>query len=83
VKIPYRINVSGGHWKRPFTFAESIVSLQGISKRSNEVVSLSPVHDEVYSIQYYVINFVSDLRQVGGFLWILRFPPPIKLTEII
>ena len=25
-------------------------------------------------------NFVSDLRQVGGFL---RFPPPIKLTATI
>jgi len=23
--------------------------------------------DEVYSIQHYVIKFVSDLRQVGGF----------------
>jgi len=32
---------------------------------------------EVYSIKQYVIKFVSDLRQVGGFL---RFPPPIKLT---
>ena len=30
--------------------------------------------------QYYVIKFVSDLRQVGGFLRVLRFPPPIKLT---
>jgi hypothetical protein len=24
----------------------------------------------MYSIQYYVIKFVSDLRQVGGFLWV-------------
>jgi hypothetical protein len=24
--------------------------------------------------------FVSDLRQVGDFLWVLRFPSPIKLT---
>jgi hypothetical protein len=44
-----------------------------------------PVHGEVYSIQHYVIKFVSDLRQVGGFL---RFPPPIKtylhdITEIL
>ena len=28
-------------------------------------------------VQRYVIKFVSDLRQVGGFL---RFPPPINLT---
>jgi len=26
------------------------------------------------------MKFVSDLRQVGGFLGALRFPPPIKLT---
>ena len=39
---------------------------------------------EVYSIQHhYVIKFVSDLRQVGGFLWVLPFPPPIKLTAMI
>jgi len=32
---------------------------------------------EVYSIQYYVITFVNDLRQI---LW---FPLPIKLTFTI
>jgi hypothetical protein len=31
-------------------------------------------------VQHYVIKFVSDLRQVGGFPRVLRFPPPIKLT---
>ena len=34
-------------------------------------------------VQHYVITIVSDLRQVGGFLWVLRFPPPIKLTAMI
>ena len=34
---------------------------------------------DVYSIQHYVIEFVSDLRQVSGFLRVLWFPPPIKL----
>jgi DNA-directed RNA polymerase subunit RPC12/RpoP len=34
-------------------------------------------------VQHYVIKFVSDLRQVGGFLGSLRFPPPIKLTATI
>ena len=34
-------------------------------------------------IQHYVIKFVSDLRQVRGFLRVLRFPPPIKLTVTI
>jgi hypothetical protein len=38
-------------------------------------VSSNPAHGEVYSIQHYVIKFVSDLQQVGGFLWVLRFPP--------
>jgi hypothetical protein len=34
-------------------------------------------------VQHYVIKFVSDLRQVSGFLRVLRFPPPIKLTAMI
>ena len=38
---------------------------------------------EVYSIQHYVIKIVSDLRQVYGFLRVLRFPAPIKLTATI
>jgi len=33
---------------------------------------LEPSSDKVYSIQHYVIKFVSDLRQVGGFLRILQ-----------
>ena len=48
-----------------------------------KVVNSNPVHGEVYSIQYYLIKFVSDLRQVGGFLQVLQFPPPIKLTATI
>jgi hypothetical protein len=46
-------------------------------------VSSNSVHGEVYSIQYYVIKFVSDLRQVGGFLRVLWYPPPIILTVAI
>ena len=34
-------------------------------------------------VQHYVIKFVSDLQQVSGFLRVLRFPPPIKLTATI
>jgi hypothetical protein len=30
-----------------------------------------------------VIKFVSDLQQVGGFLGVLRLPPPIKLITTI
>ena len=39
-----------------------------------------PLMANVYSIQYCVINFVSDLWQIGSFPRVLRFPPPIKLT---
>ena len=34
-------------------------------------------------MQHYVNKFVSDLRQVGGFFRVLRFPPPIELTATI
>jgi hypothetical protein len=40
---------------------------------TTEVVSVNPALGEVYSIQHYVINFVSDLQQVGGFLLLLWF----------
>jgi hypothetical protein len=48
---------------------------------TTKVVSLNPVHGEMYSIQHYVIDFVSILQQVGGFLWVPPFPPPIKLKD--
>ena len=38
---------------------------------TNNVVSLNLAHNEVYSIQHYVLKFDSDLRQVvvfSGFL---------------
>jgi len=30
-----------------------------------------------------VIKFVSDLRQVSGFLWVLWFPPSIRMIATI
>ena len=50
---------------------------------TTKVVSLNPVHGEVYLIQYYVIKFVTDFRQISVFLLVLRFPPPMKLTAMI
>ena len=38
---------------------------------------------EVYLIQHCVIKFVSDLWQISGFLRVLLFPPPKKLTATI
>ena len=43
-----------------------------ISAHHHKFVSSNPVHGEVYSIQHYMIKFVS------GFLRALRFPPPVK-----
>jgi hypothetical protein len=47
---------------------------------TTNVVRSNPADGEVYSIQHYVIKFVSDLCHVGGFLRVLLFPPPINLT---
>ena len=54
-------------------------------KGFSAILWLSGCSGEIYSIQHYVIKFVNDLRQVafGGFLLVLRFPPPIKLTATI
>jgi hypothetical protein len=46
---------------------------------TTKIVSLNPAHGEVYSIQHYVIKFVSELRQVGGFLLVF----PISFTNKI
>ena len=43
---------------------------------TTKVVCLNPPCGEVYSVQHYVIKFVSDLRQVGGLLRVLQFLPP-------
>jgi hypothetical protein len=45
---------------------EITTTYQSVSN-TTKLVSLNPAHGEVYSIQHYVINFVSDLREVGVF----------------
>ena len=50
---------------------------------TTKVMSSNPAHGEVYSIQHYVVKFVGDLRQFGGFFRILQFPPSIKLFATI
>jgi len=50
---------------------------------TTKVVTSNPVHGEVYTIQQYVIKFVSDLRQISVFLRVLQFPSPILLTATI
>ena len=40
--------------------------VQSVPNTTN--VSSNPVHGEVYSMQHYVMKFVSDLREISGFL---------------
>ena len=51
-------------------------------------LSSNPVHGEVFSIQHYVIKFVSDVCQVGDFLRVIRLSSTNKtyrhdITEIL
>jgi len=55
---------------------------------TTKLVSSNPVHGKVYSIQHYVIKFVSDLRQASGFLRVLPVSSTNKtdchdITEIL
>ena len=44
-------------------------------------MSSNPIYGEVCSKQHYVLKFVSDLRQVGGFLLVLRFRNSTNKTD--
>ena len=59
-----------------------IVHMQSVPITTN-IVSSNPAHAEVHSIKHYVIKLVSDLRKVDGFLLVLLFLLPIKLTATI
>jgi hypothetical protein len=48
---------------------------------TTKVVSSYPAHGEVYWIQLYVIKFVCDLRQVGGFLWVPFESAEVMITD--
>ena len=37
----------------------------------------------IFFTSAFQIHLVSDLRQVGGFLRVIHFPPPTKLTVTI
>jgi len=63
-----------------YHMAAGLITTHAISPNTNNFVRSNPVHGEVYSIQHYVTKSVRYLRQVSGFLLVLPFPPPIKLT---
>jgi hypothetical protein len=41
------------------------------------------ISNVMIKVQHYVLKFVSDLQQVGGFLRVLWFPPPMKLAAMV
>jgi beta-lactam-binding protein with PASTA domain len=46
----------------------------------NFEVYIDNLEKMIFTISRYVSSNVSDLQQDGGFLCVLQFPPPIKLT---
>jgi len=59
------------------------ITTYAISAYYNKRIEFESRSGEVYSIQRYVITFLSDLRLVDGFLRVLRFLQPTKLTSTI
>ena len=50
-----------------------LITTHAISTYHHKRCEFEPRTGEVYSIQHYMIKFVSDLRQVGSFFRVLRF----------
>jgi hypothetical protein len=59
-----------------FQFLDLQSPVQSVYDTTLVVNEFESAYGEGYSIKYY-------LRQVGGFLQVLRFPPLIKLTATI
>lgn len=54
------------------------LSIQSVPINTKFLVSSNLTCDDVYLIQQYaIVFFVSDLRQVGAFLWVLQLSLPI------
>ena len=60
-----------GRRRRDRMVVDSQLPMQSVSIATG-VVGSTPAQGVVYSIQHYVIKFVSDLRQVGGFLRVVH-----------
>jgi hypothetical protein len=91
------------HFSSKQLYILSLINKNAVIRRTctccpiiTEVVSSNPVHGDVYSIQQYVIKFVSDLRQISGFLqinscelliyiikWVVSLDLDIKQLEIL
>jgi hypothetical protein len=72
--------LSSSSYRNQWWIEKKVVQVDN-SINHNKINHSSGSHQNfMYPIQHYVIKFVSDLRQVSGFLWVLQFPPSIKLT---
>ena len=76
------INQQGSH-RGPDGMVVGLMTTCAISANHHKSCEFESRPGKVYSMQHYLIKFVSVLREVGGFLLVLRFPPPIKLTATI
>ena len=47
------------------------------------IVSWNPDHGEVYSIQHYVMEYVSDLWKVCAFLRVHQISPPVLFNTFL
>jgi hypothetical protein len=78
-----------GQEKNVYVFANILEKQIGKNNRKNFEKNLIKIFTLGYTGQgsdfnsVSVIKFVSDLWQVGGFLQVIWFPPPIKLTATI
>ena len=64
-------------WRHILEMFRVLSLILGAVVLRTEIVSSNPAYGEVYSMQHYVIKFVSD------FFRVLQFPPTIKLTATI
>ena len=62
----FLIGIGGRRGRDRMVVGFTTTNMQSVPFTS-KVVSSNLVHGEEYSIQHYGIQFVSDLRQVGGF----------------
>ena len=49
---------------------------------TTNIVSSNPAHGKVYLVRHYVIKFVNDFPQVGGFLRALWFITSTNITDL-
>ena len=56
------------------SYTDSLISkLECLLYFNTDDIDKNSGHGKVYSIQHYVIKFVSDLRHAGGFSWYSDF----------